>query len=454
MSVMRCWGCREQNGLNIHTTLGNNLNNNMAKKPFLSLASVFFVILVALMLRFSYWKNSSVNGFNATTWDALGYYMYQPGFFIYGDVKNLEWLPHIDSVYHVIGADKLYQANKVPNGNYVFKYLGGITILQFPFFYIGHTIAKYKNEPQDGFSWPYQYAIILGAVFWFFVGLLFLRKVLLYFFSDTITSITILLLFLATNLPQYISVDGAMSHSWIFPMYCFIIWLTYKWHHSPTKIFAFLIGITCGIATISRPTEIIILFIPLLWGCQTKEFSKQKWDLVKQNYSHVILAVLGAVIGILPQLLYWKYTTGSFVYDVGSKWVFLTPYFRVLFGFYSGWFIYTPITILFIVGFWFMKNEPFKKSVITFVLLNIWIIIAWSDWKYGVSYSVRALSQASPVYALALASVLKRYFVGRTKLVIILLGLLFIFINFYQIRIYNTGVGNNFSVIEQIIKSF
>ncbi len=148
--------------------------------------------------------------------------MYQPGFLIYGDVKNLEWLPKIDSVYHLTGG-KLYQANRIANGNFGFKYLGGISILQLPFFYIGHAIAKYKNVAQDGFSWPYQYSIMLGAIFWFFIGLLFLRKVMIHFFSDIVTGLTILLLFLATNLPQYISIDGAMSHSWIFPLYCIML---------------------------------------------------------------------------------------------------------------------------------------------------------------------------------------------------------------------------------------
>jgi len=409
--------------------------------------------MVAIAVRFCYFRNNSVNGYNATSWDALGYYMYQPGFLIYGDVKNLLWLPQIDSIYHVTGGN-LYQANKISNGNYVFKYLGGICILQLPFFYIGHTIAKYENVSRDGFSWPYQYSIMFGAIFWFFIGLLFLRKVMLNFFSDLITCITILLLFLTTNLPQYISIDGAMSHSWIFPVYCFVLWLTYKWHEKPSMIIAFFIGLTCGIATISRPTEIIIIFIPLLWNCQTKAFSAQKWAYVKHNLTNVYVAIVGGFIGILPQLLYWKYTTGSFVYDVGSKWYFLTPWFRVLFGFYSGWFIYTPITLIFIAGLGFMKNKPFEKSIITFCLLNIWIIIAWSDWKYGVSYAGRALSQGSPVYSFALASFLEKNFSGKRKFLIITIGVILILVNFYQIKIYNSGIYNNFSVLEKLLKSF
>jgi hypothetical protein len=424
----------------------------MNNKPFFSIASIAVVLSAALIIRFSFWQNNSANGYNATSWDAFGYYMYEPGLLIYGDVKNLHWLPQIDSTYHVTGG-KLYQANKIANGNYVFKYLGGVCFLQLPFFYIGHAIAKYENVPQDGFSWPYQYSIMLGAIFWFVIGLLFLRKTLLNFFSDFITGITILLLFLATNLPQYISIDGAMSHSFIFPLYCLVLWLTNKWHKKPSVVVAFFIGLTCGIATISRPTEIIMLFIPLLWGCQTKSLRLKKWNFVKLNMNHVYFAIAGVFIGILPQLLYWKLTTGSFIYDVGSKWYFLNPWFRVLFGFYSGWFIYTPITLIFIIGLWFMKNKPFKLSIITFCLLNIWIVIAWSDWKYGLSYAGRALSQGSPVYAFALASFLTKYYSGKRRTLIILIGIILIAVNLYQIKIYNSGIYNNFSVLEKLFKS-
>lgn len=152
----------------------------MSFKPNFSSISILIIICMALTIRFSYFENNSRNGYNATSWDAFGYYMYQPAFLIYKDAKKLEWLPAIDSTYHVTGGE-LYQAHKIKDGNYVFKYLGGICFLQIPFFYIGHFIAYFANEPQDGFSWPYQYAIMFSAIFWFLVGLLFLRKVLIVF---------------------------------------------------------------------------------------------------------------------------------------------------------------------------------------------------------------------------------------------------------------------------------
>lgn len=425
----------------------------MKARSFFSIIAIALVLCMAILVRFYRWENSAANGYNATSWDALGYYMYLPGFLIYDDVKELEWLPQIDSTYHVTGGN-LYQANKTKNGNYVFKYLGGVSIMQLPFFCIGHVIAKYQGVPQDGFSWPYQYAILWGAISWFLMGLLFLRKALLHFFSDTVTGLTILLLFLATNLPQYISIDGAMSHSFIFPLYGIMLWLTIRWHDQPSATTALLIGLTCGLATISRPTELIMLFIPLLWGCQTKAHFQHKRDLVKQHLSHVLLACAGALVGVLPQLLYWHYTTGSFLYDVGSKWFFLNPWFRVLFGFHSGWFIYTPIALFYIAGFWFMRKQPFQKSIIAFCLLNIWIVIAWSDWKYGISYAGRAFSQGTPVYAFALASIISAFYVRHKRYVVLAVGMILIAINVYHFLTFNTGIFHHFSLLEKLWKGF
>ncbi len=422
---------------------------NMKIKAPLSFASIVVVLLMALAVRFYYISNNERNGYNATSWDAFGYYMYQPGMLLYNDVTKLEWLPRIDSVYQVTGG-KLYQAHIYKNGHYVFKYLGGICFLQLPFFGIGHIAAIIFNYPRDGFSSPYQYAIIFGAIFWLMLGLFFLRQVLLSYFSDLIAGLTIASLFLATNLPQYFSVDGAMSHSWIFPQYCIMLWLTHKWHNRPSYLLSVAIGLLCGLATISRPTEIIILFIPLLWRLN-EQISNSKWTFLRVHWQHLVWLFLGGFVGVLPQLIYWKFASGSFVYDVGSKWYFLNPWFRVLFGLYSGWFVYTPLTILFILGFWFMRKLPFTQAVITFTVLNIWIVIAWSEWQYGISYSGRALAQGSPVYALSLASVLNNFYNGRKRIIIIGAVLFLSVINFYQIAIYNSGRFNNFSVVELIL---
>ena len=395
--------------------------------------------LALVQFRVSYSDLQKDEPLKVTTWDAFGYYIYLPATIIYDDVTDLEWLDEIEREYSVTGGN-LYQANKHTNGNYVFKYLGGVAIMQSPFFLIGHAIAKLSRYPADGFSAPYQYSIAFGAIFYCILALFILRRILLRYFDDRTVAITLLFLTLASNLIQYVSVDGGQSHSYIFPLYAFILYTSIKWHESPKIRWAALTGLIIGLATICRPTELIMLFIPLLWGTQTKESKKEKWQLVKNHKTHIIYAVIFGVIGILPQLIYWKIASGSFVYDVGSKWFFFDPWFRVLFGFTNGWFIYTPITIFFVLGFFFMKKYPFQRSVILFCLFNIWIIIAWSDWHYGATYSTRALVQSYPVFSLALASIIQRIELSKLKYVFYVLGLYLTFVNFFQIHQYNQTV--------------
>jgi len=404
-----------------------------------SLWACLIILVTVLSVRFSYFTNESKNGYNATTWDALGYYMYLPGLIIYDDVTELKWFPEIDRKYNVSGGE-LYQATKLDKGGYAFKYLGGVAVMELPFFYVGHAIANMTDAPEDGFSWPYQYAVLFGAIFWFMTGCFILRKVLLRYYSETITALTLLLVCLASNILQYVSVDGAMSHVFIFPLYALMLWLTIRWHEKPKVPTALFIGLVAGLATISRPTELIIVFIPVLWGLESSGKLKSKWSLVKQNRLHVLWAALGGIIGILPQLLYWKHATGSWIYDVGSKWYFLNPWFRVLFGFEKGWFIYTPVAIFMIIGLFFLKGKPFRKAVITFSILNLWIIMAWSDWRYGASYSARALTQSYPVLALALAAFIERFYVERKRWLIVGLSAYFIFVNIFQIGQYNATV--------------
>jgi hypothetical protein len=408
--------------------------------------SLLLILFVLLGYRTAYWSNNKTNGYNATSWDAFGYYMYLPSVFIYKDVKELKWIDKIDAKYNVTGGE-LYQAGKVKEKEtYTNKYLSGVACLQLPYFLMAHGIAHLTDYEEDGFSTPYQYALLFGAIFNVFIGLWVLKKVLERYFQDKTIGFTLLFLGLTSNLIQYTSIDGAMSHAFIFPLYSVLLWLTIKWHDNPKLLTAFFIGAVIGIATISRPTEFIMIFIPLLWNTVDSEKRKIKWQLVQRYRWHVLFALIGGLIALSPQFIYWKYTTDSFIYNVGSKWFFLNPWFRVLFGPEKGWFLYTPVAIMMILGLFFIGKMEFKRSVSVFIIINVWIIISWSDWTYGASYSTRALVQSYPIFALPLAAFIAKVNTKQwSTAMLIALLLLLTSLNLYQIGIYNKGISEGFS---------
>lgn len=375
-----------------------------------------------------------------TTWDALGYYFYLPASQIYQAENSRTWLDSLDKTYHLSGGD-IYQVQKHTSGNDVGKYLRGVSIMQWPFFQAAHWYARYTGHaPADGFSWPYQRAIAIACLFYGLLGLFLLRSFLLKFFSDQIVAAGLLLLMLATNAIQYIAIEGGQSHGYIFALYAIMLTLTYRWHQSPNTLLSFLMGGIFGLACISRPTEAVMMFIPLLWNVQNKSDWKQKWQMVIQNPRFVISLLLGILLALSPQLLYWKKVTGLWIYDVGSKWDFLNPHWRVLFGPEKGWFVYTPITICMVVGLWLIREKKIRYALITFCLLNIYIIIAWHTWRYGGSYSTRALVQSYPVFAIPLCAFVERVYSSNKKIIIAVLMFYLMGLNLFQIRQYNQTI--------------
>jgi hypothetical protein len=223
-------------------------------------------------------------------------------------------------------------------------------------------------------------------------------------------------------------------------LYVLILYFTIKWHETPSKVTASLIGIIIGLTTICRPTEAIMILIPIFWSTQTKELALKKWETVKQNKLHIYVLAFSGFIAILPQLIYWKLASGSFFYEMPSRWDFLNPHFRVLFGWEIGWFIYTPVTIFFVAGMFFIRKYPFWKSVIVFCLLSIYIVISHHDWRYGATYSCRALSHIYPVFALPLAAFIERFSVKRMKYLFLIVGTYLILVNLFQLRQYNQNI--------------
>jgi len=404
-------------------------------KKYASLLACIITCFVLVQNRYAHIPEGGKDQLKLTDWDAFGYYMYLPSILIYNDYKELNWVQEIDNNYHVVGGE-LYQARKAKNGNFVYKYFGGVALLQLPFFAIAHWLARSMDYPQDGFSPPYQYAVAFATLFYAFLGIFVLRRVLKKYFDDVTTAITILLLCLATNFIQYAAVDSGMSHVYIFPLYALVLYTTLKWHERPRMVWAFATGYIIGLATICRPTEAVMLFIPLLWNTWSKEAAKEKWQTVKQHRPHIVAAVVAGILGILPQILYWKSATGQLIYDVGSAWDFLTPHLRVLIGWEKGWFIYTPVTIFFIVGLFFIKKYPFRKSVLWFCILNIYIIIAWRDWHYGGSYSTRALVQSYPVFALALGAFVQHVQQQKWRWLFYAAGVYLVIVNMFQLEQY------------------
>ncbi len=384
------------------------------------------------------WANK---GTEATIyWDVSGYYMYLPAIFIYHDIKECKFKDKILKEYRP--TPDFQQAMKIDNDRYVMKYSSGQALQFLPFFAIAHWWAsnstKYKA---DGFSFPYQFMITIESFMVAFIGLWFLRLILLWFFKDIVVAIVILGTVFGSNYLDYSTMAGAMTHNNLFTIYALLIFVTYKFYKNQKYHYAILIGLLVGLASLTRPTEMISMFLPLLWGVKWgKIHLKERIKFIIVNKKYFITAVFATVIIGSIQLIYWKYASGHWlVYsydDQGFK--ILKPHFWLgLFSYRSGWLVYSPMMLFPLIGFYqlYKKYNDIFTSLFVFFILFIYLTFAWNIWWYGGCLGIRAMVQSYPVLAFPFAAFVEMILKARYwKYVFIVFFVMFSYYNLWLTR--------------------
>ena len=401
-----------------------------AKSP-ISLAIYLFVCFA--LFRIAFLSMSWRDG-RSITYDPAGYYISLPATFIYNDLQSFAFYDTIGPQYRI--GDWQSHTFAVPNGNKTMKYSLGMSVLYSPAFFVADRFAERWGHRRDGYSQPYYFLLSIWAVVVACIGLFFLSRILLYYFTDLATGLTLLLLVFATNYLAYAAINNLMSHGFLFSLYALLIYFSHHWHRNQSWTNTVGIGITVGLLALSRPTEIIAVLIPVLYGSIGLQSIGDNLRKLIAHWPKILITtlIIGAIGSI--QLIYWKLYTGHWLYysyqEQGFDW--LRPHvWDGLFSFRKGWLIYTPIMIFAIAGFrWLYRNKSglFLPFVLFFVI-NTYIVYSWAIWWYGGSLGSRAVIQSYAVLAFPLAAFIQmvvkspyRYLqLGLTALALILIDL-------------------------------
>ena len=404
---------------------------NVTNTAFLIIAVVFCFLVV------SFPPN------NVFSYDVFGYYMYLPLHFKYHDltIHNYEALENIINTYKP--SETFYQALKWDNGNWVMRYPMGLSILYAPFYFIADLIVPYTKYNPDGFSKPYQLSILYGCLFYTLIGLYYTKKTLKLLFDDNTAAITLIGISMATNYFFHTTIhgQGTMSHNILFTLYSLIIFYTIKWHLSYKLNHAAALGIFIGLTALCRPSEIVSAIIPVLYGIYNLNTFKNKIAVFLQYKSQLFIAVfLTLIIGSF-QLLYYKYASGRFFinpYSAGNPGEgleLLHPQFlKVLFSFRKGWFIYTPLMLFVVVGFYQLykaKKELFLP-IVTYTFVSLYIVSSWSCWWFGDCFGNRTLIASYASLSIPLACFFHVTRNNKLRQLIFTLFTFFVVLNLFQ----------------------
>ncbi len=329
----------------------------------------------------------------------------------------------------------------VPKGTY------GMSLLYLPFFLIAELFSP-KNS--TGYEPIYAWSIHIGCIMYSLIGLGFSRKILLRYFTEKITAICLLILFFGTNLFCYTLINTELTHGILFFLLTVFLYCSIEWYTSNHKKYFLWLCFLLGLITLIRPSEIIVVLVPLLIGVTTFKTFVDKIKLIGHLKWYLLFGFILFMIPLFPQLLYWKIQSNQwffFSYGTNEQFFWADPQFiNVLFSYRKGWLIYTPLMSFSLIGFvlLYKKNKVLFFCTVSYFLLNLYVISCWWDWTYGGSFGMRALVQSYAILIIPMgyfiAYIYESVAFKKMKIIIRALILFFCFLNVFQSNLYKHNI--------------
>jgi hypothetical protein len=402
---------------------------------FASLKSLAAWLLCAILLVFLVFNRHSNTGtYNWLTplWaDQSGYYVYLPALFIY-DFDAGSFPDGIEAKTGD-GFSLDTESNKV-----ITRYSCGVAILQAPFFIAIHFLAGILGQTQDGFSGIYHQVPNIAAIFYALLGFIFLWKFLKHYFNSGIRFFVITALFFGTNLYYYTIDSTGMSHIYSFGLFALAVWLTKRLlaserrnHYKYLAVWGFIFSLI----VLVRPSN--VLFFPFLF-CLDCSSAGELIKRIKKFATVKNILLTAAIFSVvsLPQFIYWKYVSGSYIYYSYEGYGFTnwkTPgIIELWFSPNNGLFLYSPLYLAVLAGIFLMIRNKIENGwmiLLTFCALS-YLFASWFMFSFGCGFGSRNFVEYTVMFSLPLGYLYKRigdYKKIRNLLIIALIAVMVLF---------------------------
>jgi len=401
----------------------------------LLLPCLLVYLVLGLLMRWGYIANDPI-----IESDGKGYYAYLPALFIYDDL-SFGFVDAYETKYykptHRVGFTLPTHQGTVN------KYFVGTAVLMSPFFFLGHWAAQLNGVAQDGYSWPYQMTMCIGALFWVFLGaLLFLRFLAEKGIGTAARYWTTLALLFGTGLLYYVVAEPTMSHIYSMAMVSAALFFAQRYFHSGRMQHLIALGAVMALIALIRPVNVLVALALPLAATDLAQFRSRLPG--KGNWHHWLLALLifMAVCCFQP-IIYWMQTGSPWVWSYGEEgFDFSSPeIINVLFSYRKGLFVYTPLALLGLLGtIWHLRRNALQAgSSLLFLTVVTWVISSWWMWFYGGSYGMRPYLEFMPILLLGIAWALEASGTWMRRLMAVAIALL-ISVNAVQSYQYHNNI--------------
>lgn len=382
------------------------------QKALKPLAALLGFAAIFLLLS---WLSSTYKQYPADHWrgdfyaDKSGYYIYLPATFIYGFHEGA----YPDSIDFQLG-----NGFGFVNGKLMTKYPIGTALLNAPFFLAARAFDSGSPGFAPGFGEVYINGIRMAAVFYLLAGSLLLFLFLSGRFSPWISAGTVLVLIAGTNLYYYTFMEPMMSHVYSWALAALLLFLSGRLWKQPGKFLLAALSATAALIVLTRPSNILLLVVvPLLDLKGTAELQSRLRFLVKP--ASLIFLLLPAFLLFVPQLVYWKFISGSFFFYSYQHEGFTNwnhpALLKVLLSPNNGLLPYTPIWILLITALICMLIRRKSNSLLitSLLLVQLYLVSSWYMFFFGCSFGQRTFVEYLALASIPLATIAETVFRPR-----------------------------------------
>lgn len=346
--------------------------------------------------------------------DALGYYLYLPSTFIYHNFYSQDSLPaNRDIPSDVTWYVAQHRADPVsPKGYHLNQYTYGIALMEAPFFLVAHAYAAITGTDSNGFTGVYLLMLWVSTWFYVLLGCILTYRILCRFSPPLTALCTVCLIFLGSNLFWFTWIQPGMAHTSLFFLYAALSWLSIRIREYPSKSRFIAMGFCIGLITLIRPTDIICVLIPLCYQVYDMASAREKVRFLWTHRSGVLLLILVAAVPMIPQLIYWKLLSGTYLYYSYGDQKFYWKSPKILEGLFyakNGWLAYSPLFFGSLAGLFLLRRyRDFAWAIWLLLPLYIYIIYSWYCYNYINGFGSRPMIHLYPLLAIPMAVLLQR----------------------------------------------
>lgn len=323
---------------------------------------------------------------------------------------------------------EMLELHKTPFGKPANYFSVGPALLWLPVFLPTHAFALALGLPHDGFSYLYEAPLLFQSILYGFIGILLTYRVAASLFSRLAAFISVLGMWLATNVVYYMGVSPSASHVLSLFVVALFLFLWWRTRGKRTRRDWFILGLSAGLMALVRWQDILVTLLPLfeLIGDWIKEMKKygvgqdghpaRSDALIRAPFSATLLILpaglifaLGLVLAFSPQMLAWQILYGSpLTAPQGPTFFYPTrpEIWNVLFGLKRGLFTWTPLVFLGAVGFipLYRRDRLLGGAAIVILLAEAYVNSIVYDWWGGEAFGARRFVSLIPFFVLGLAA--------------------------------------------------